>query len=430
MGEQMNGKRIGLRDVRQLNIGQTLWDGTVIGFGVRRQKSNAISYILKYRTAESRQRWLTIGRHGAPWTPDTARDQAKSLLGDVAKGSDPAADKKVKRRATTVAELCDLYLNDASAGRLLTRRKTAKTASTVATDRGRIECHIKPLLGRMAVTALTREDVDGFLHDVAAGKTARKSSTKKRKSTTVRGGKGAASRTVGLLGAIFTYAVRHRMRADNPVQGTVRFADGKRERRANEQEYCALGRGLTQAGNGNLWPPAIAAVRFLTLTGWRTSEVLGLRWDHLDLKERIATLPLTKTGRSIRSLSRAACAALPQATQQTGYVFCGVGTTGSIAGFRRHWMKIASSGNVPVDITPHVLRHSFASVAADLGFSELTIAALIGHRNGSVTSRYAHHADAVLLAAADVIANQIASMMSPEQPLSVKDHVAPIRKIA
>jgi integrase len=93
-------------------------------------------------------------------------------------------------------------------------------------------------------------------------------------------------------------------------------------------------------------------------------------------------------------------------------------------------MKIASSGNVPVDITPHVLRHSFASVAADLGFSELTIAALIGHRNGSVTSRYAHHADAVLLAAADVIANQIASMMSPEQPLSVKDHVAPIRKIA
>jgi hypothetical protein len=153
MGEQMNGKRIGLRDVRQLNIGQTLWDGTVIGFGVRRQKSNAISYILKYRTAESRQRWLTIGRHGAPWTPDTARDQAKSLLGDVAKGSDPAADKKVKRRATTVAELCDLYLNDASAGRLLTRRKTAKTASTVATDRGRIECHIKPLLGRMAVTA-------------------------------------------------------------------------------------------------------------------------------------------------------------------------------------------------------------------------------------------------------------------------------------
>ena len=49
-------------------------------------------------------------------------------------------------------------------------------------------------------------------------------------------------------------------------------------------------------------------------------------------------------------------------------------------------------------MTPHVLRHSFASVAADLGFSELTIAALLGHKKASVTSKYAHHADAVLLA--------------------------------
>ena len=59
-----------------------------------------------------------------------------------------------------------------------------------------------------------------------------------------------------------------------------------------------------------------------------------------------------------------------------------------------------------------MLRHSFASVAADLGFSELTIAALIGHRGGSITSRYTHHADAVLLAAADEVANHIAELMS------------------
>ena len=63
------------------------------------------------------------------------------------------------------------------------------------------------------------------------------------------------------------------------------------------------------------------------------------------------------------------------------------------------------------DVTAHVLRHSFASVAADGGASELTVAALLGHRAGSVTSRYVHQADAVLLAAADRVADAIAEAM-------------------
>jgi len=56
-------------------------------------------------------------------------------------------------------QLCDLYLADAEAGRLLTRRKAAKKASTIATDKGRIERHIKPLLGSMKVAAVTCDEV-------------------------------------------------------------------------------------------------------------------------------------------------------------------------------------------------------------------------------------------------------------------------------
>jgi hypothetical protein len=87
-------------------------------------------------------------------------------------GADPAAAKRARRNAATVSELCDLYLIDAEAGRLLTRRQSAKKASTLLIDRGRIERHIKPLLGAMNVAAVTREDVDTFMHDVASGKTA------------------------------------------------------------------------------------------------------------------------------------------------------------------------------------------------------------------------------------------------------------------
>ena len=99
----------------------------------------------------------------------------------------------------------------------------------------------------MKVAAVTREDVDGFMHAVAEGRTAARIKTgKKRGLANVRGGKGTASRTVGLLGAIFSYAVRHRMRPDNPVHGVMRFADGRRERRLSDDEYKALGTALRE----------------------------------------------------------------------------------------------------------------------------------------------------------------------------------------
>lgn len=405
----MTGKRIGLREVRSLGAGEVVWDSTVPGFGARRQMGSAVAYILKYRTAEGRQRWHTIGRHGAPWTPDMAREEAQQLLGDVTRGTDPAAVKQSKRNAATVADLCDLYIKDAETGRLLTRRRVAKKASTLATDRGRIERHIKPLLGQHKVAAITREDIDTFMHDVAAGKTASRTKTaKKRGLANVRGGRGTASCTVGLLGAIFTYAERHRMRPDNPVRGVVRFADGKRERRLSESEYKALGIALRKAGLENIWPSAVAATRFLALTGWRSGEVLALRWRDLDLSRRTASLPDTKTGRSVRPLSRAACSLVNDLVRfkDSELVFPATRGAGTLAGFPKLWAKIAKFGNLPADVTPHVLRHSFASLAGDLGYSEPTIAALVGHKGQTVTSRYVHTADLVLLAAADAVADK------------------------
>jgi integrase len=72
-------------------------------------------------------------------------------------------------------------------------------------------------------------------------------------------------------------------------------------------------------------------------------------------------------------------------------------------------------GGIADDVTPHVLRHSFASLAADLGYAEITIAALVGHKGATVTSRYVHSADAVLLAAADAVADETARRMGEAQ---------------
>jgi len=408
-------RRIGLREVRALNPGEIIWDGVVPGFAARRQEGAAVAYILKYRTLEGRQRWHTIGRHGAPWTPVTARAKAQELLGEVAKGQDPAAERRAQRNAKTVAELCDMYLADALAGRVLKRSGVEKKVSTLELDKGRIERHIKPLLGKYPVAAITPRDVEHFLHDVAEGKTKARIKTKARGLARVKGGKTAANRSVGLLGAIFTYAVRHGMRADNPVHGVQRFADTKRERRLSDEEYSALGGALSRATAAHIWPPALAAIRFLAITGWRRSEVLGLRWSEVDLARRTATLGSTKSGRSVRPLSQLACGVLRTMKEIRSdggeLVFPATRGEGAMAGFRKFWLRVAELGGLPSDVTPHVLRHSFASLAADLGYSEPTIAALIGHAGRSVTSRYVHAADAVLLAAADAVAGRTAELM-------------------
>jgi integrase len=407
--------KIGLRDVQRLQEGEIAWDASVPGFAARRQRGTAVAYVLKYRTGEGRQRWHTIGRHGAPWTPDMARKRALELLGEVAKGRDPAGEKQGRRHALSVADLCDMYLADALSGRVLKRSGVKKKASTLEIDKGRIERHIKPLLGQQPVATVTPRDIDRFLHDVAGGKTRARIKTKARGLAVVRGGQTAANRSAGLLGAIFTYAVGQGLRTDNPVRGLRRFADAVRERRLADAEYAALGLGLAHAAEEGIWPSALAATRFLALTGWRRSEVLGLRWSEVDLIRRTVILPDTKSGRSMRPLSQVACDVLHEiakiSANKDSLVFPATRGDGMMTGFRKFWTRIAKFGHLPPDITPHVLRHSFASLAGDLGYSESTIAALVGHTGRSVTSRYVHAADAVLLAAADKVSAQIVGLM-------------------
>jgi integrase len=327
-----------------------------------------------------------IGRFGSPWTPDEARDEARRLLGDVARGEDPAASRAQQRGAVTVGKLCEAYLADAKGGKL------GKKASTVVTDESRIRRYIIPNLGHLPVGAVSRDDVESFIHAIP---------------------RGTATRTTGLLGAIFEYAIRNGMRSDNPVRGVKKFADGKRERRFSDDEYKTLGTALAVAADERVWPAAVSATRFIALTGWRSGEALALRWDEVDLPRRTATLPDTKTGRSMRPLSAAACEVLNRTPRTHELVFQPPPRSSDHQWFKVQWKRIFRLGELPDDLLVHTLRHSFASLAADLGFSEPVIASLLGHKGRSITSRYIHSADAALLAAADTVAGKIAEMMAP-----------------
>jgi integrase len=250
--------------------------------------------------------------------------------------------------------------------------------------------------------------------------TQRDAKTKPRGLSRVRGGRGVATRTIGLLGAIFSYAVDHHVRADNPAHRVRKYAENKRERRLSDPEYAALGDRLRQA-EGTIWPQAIACTRFLALTGWRIGEALALRWRDVELARRTATLPDTKTGRSMRGLSHAACDVLCGLGRgaDDALVFPATRGDGPMVGFKKILRRLVVTAGLPEEVTAHVLRHSFASLAADLGYSEPTIAALVGHKGRTITSRYVHAADAVLLAAADAVALRTAELMGESRSANV-----------
>ena len=252
------------------------------------------------------------------------------------------------------------------------------------------------------------------MHAVRLGKTSVTVKTGPRGRAIVKGGPTAASRVVSLLGSIFSYAVKQGIRSDNPAWGIERPVDGKRDRVLSPDEYRRLGRALDDLERRGANRVAVRAYRVLALTGCRRGEVYGLKKSEVDAHNQCLRLGDTKAGRQVRAISRGAMdlLTLPPFSESSEYVFPAVRGGGNLTDTKVFLHARETAGLERVSL--HTLRHSFASVALELEYSEMTIAGLLGHRLHTVTSRYAHHVDRALVAAADRISAVIASRMAGE----------------
>ena len=256
-----------IRTVKALKAGQTIWDANhreaVRGFGVRRQRGNPV-YVIKYRVY-GRQRFVTIGPHGSPWTPDRARREAKRLLGLVADGKDPQAEKIDARAkaADTIGKVADDYLKQA--------KKKQKPRSYAETER-HLSVNCKPLHS-VSVFHLTRRQVASHLSEIAAQR-----------------GNITAARTRAALSAMINWAIREGFDIlGNPVFGTNRPAEPKsRNRVIADGELADIWASSRNDDYGRL-------VKLLILTGQRREEVGGMCWAEIDKDKKLWIIPGVRT---------------------------------------------------------------------------------------------------------------------------------------
>ncbi|WP_299959424.1 site-specific integrase [uncultured Roseobacter sp.] len=397
-------------DIR--NKDYLIWDDELPGFGLRVFASGKRSYVIQYRAA-GRSRRYAIGLHGV-WTPETARKEALIQLGKVARGKNPAEERQLDRNAMTINELAEQYIKAMEAGLIMGKGGRPKRPSTIYTNIGALRGHILPLIGKRRVQDLTKADVTKMMNDVIAGKTrAVRKTSKKRGKSVLRGGRGTASKCVGLTGSMLTYAISMGLIEHNVAHGIRKPKDQVRNRRLSEDEYRLVGTILRKAGDEPELAPTVAITRLLALTGCRRGEIISLKWSEVDFENSCLRLTDSKEGASTRPIGLPVIELLEERRKVVSgeQVFPGIRGSDTFGSFPNQWQRIFSGGELP-DFTAHILRHSFASTANDLGFTESTIAALVGHSTGSITSKYIHSLDSVLIMAADTVSGYIQGLLA------------------
>jgi integrase len=289
-----------------------------------------------------------------------------------------------------VAELCRRFLDEHAS-----RRNKPGTAYNYERM---IERFILPALGHRKVADITRADVERLHHELSA--------------TPYQ-----ANRVLGLVSKMMNLAERWGFRPDgsNPVRHVDKNREAKRERYLSPEETLKLGAVLAEAEKeGSELPSAIAAIRLLVFTGCRLSEILTLRWEHVDFDRSQLRLPDSKTGAKVVYLNTAArdvLAALPR--DPSGWVVPGGKPGQHLVNLEKPWRRLRARAGLD-DARLHDLRHSFASVAAGLGEGLHMIGKLLGHSQAQTTHRYAHLAADPVKAASQRVADTLSGLMQGE----------------
>jgi integrase len=362
-----------------------IWDSEIKGFGVRIFPTGRRTYFVQYRNQFGNTRRKKIGVHGNI-TADQAREEAKKLLGDVAKGKDPSKDQQNEKIKPTFNKLSEEYLKYS---------KAEKKPKSFKEDERMLQCILLKRLGYKKLEEITTYEIQQIHHEL-------------------RDTLYAANRVRSLLNRMFNLAIQWQWTSTNPVIGVKKYKEHKRNRWLNDQEVQQLFTVLeTYQDQG-----VANAVRLLLLTGSRKGEVLGATWDQFDLEKGVWTKPDHSTKQKKMEhvpLSPQVKGMLNEmrARSSSPYLFPGRVPGHPLKDIKKGWKTICGRAGVP-EVRIHDLRHTYASHLVSSGLSLSIVGKLLGHTQAATTQRYAHLADSSLRQATEFFGNKVEKLTSKE----------------
>lgn len=368
---------------------QFLWDGVVKGFGLKVTPNGGRVYVLQYRFAAKLRRY-TIGKHGSPWTPDMARQEAERLLRLIAEGTDPQSAKIDARHAPEAdlfADVAELFIERYAKPN---NKAWGETARLLNRD-------VAPVWGKRPIKEIRRRDVIDLLDAIVDS-----------------GRPVHANRTLAAIRKLFNWCVERDMLESSPCQGVkAPTAEVARDRVLSDAEIVHIWRAALSMGY-----PFGDFIRLLMLTGQRRDEVAEMRWAEVDLEAGLWTIPKerAKNGQA-HQVHLSACAVTivekaprildPKAPKRTPspFVFTTTGYS-PISGFSGAKETLdglvlsalrQQSGedvSAPENWRFHDIRRTVATQLAGMNVPPHVVDRLINHRSGAikgVTAVYIRH---------------------------------------
>lgn len=340
-----------------------VWDDAVPGFGVRVTYSGRRVYVVRYRNRHGKDRLYTFARF-ADMHPEQARDMARRLFSRIREGDDPAEEKIEAKNAPTLANLCERMTDD---------HLSKKKAGTRRSYEQLWRLHILPAIGKDKIVAeIDERDIDRLVKHCGD-----------RHAT--------SNRALAVLSKALNLAERWKMRPrnSNPVRGTERHQERKRERTLEPHEVPRIWAALDDP---KVMPSAAAFFRLLLLTGLRDSEWRLALWSWVDLDGAALRLPDSKTGQRVVPLSPDVMALLRTLPRTSIYILPGR-KGGPMSGHRKIWRKLCEAAKIEDPVRIHDIRHTVGSLAHRAGASQRDVADLLGHKQMSTAARYIHGPD-------------------------------------
>lgn len=357
------------------------WDDELKGFGLLCSGTTAAkTFIVQRKLPGGLTRRITIGAVNV-LTLDEARSRAKTVLAEFFSGRDPKAAARARARASqTLRSALEAYIT----GRKDLRPKTRKDY------RAALGTHLKDWMDR-PIREITPDMVEVRHAAIAADVRARAPEGSRSGGGPVSGS-ATANGVMRALRAVYNFAAERE--PDLPANPTARlrrqwFPVARRERMVRSEELPAFYRAVDAL-------PSRTARDFLLLllfTGLRRGEAAGLRWDEVDLTQRVIRLPAarTKAGRKLdlpmSSFVRDILIARRALGDDGPFVFGANSRSGHIEEPRFPLAQIAEATGVTVSC--HDLRRVYITVAESADISPLALKALVNHAlGGDVTSGY------------------------------------------